>query len=114
MSMVTKQSDFLVKIAELILWAAGEGYLLTLGDGYRDPRLHGEIGEKKGYGHPNSFHKRRLAIDLNLFIKNPDGSLRYAASSEDHSPIGMRWEEMGGTWGGRFNDGNHYSWGEAR
>jgi hypothetical protein len=30
-------------------------------------------------------------------------------STEAHTPLGEQWEKMGGTWGGRFNDGNHYS-----
>lgn len=63
-----------------------QGFEVTLGDAYRDPRLHGEIGVKLGYGHPRSAHKNRLAIDLNLFkggefLSSSDGnhySLEYA------------------------------------
>lgn len=80
------------------------GYECTLGDGYRDPRLHGAMGIKKGYGHYKSAHKLRLAIDLNLF---KDGE--FMASSESHKQFGEFWESIGGSWGGRFNDGNHYS-----
>lgn len=57
-----------------------------------------------GYGHPRSAHKQKLAMDLNLF---KDG--RYLDTTEDHRILGEKWESMGGTWGGRFNDGNHYS-----
>ena len=28
--------------------------------------------------------------------------------TEDHEPLGEWWESIGGVWGGRFNDGNHY------
>jgi hypothetical protein len=82
------------------------GYEVSIGDGYRDPRLFGELGIKKGYGHYRSAHKQRLAIDLNLF---KDG--KFLQSSEDHRPLGEFWESMGGSWGGRFPtpDGNHYS-----
>lgn len=83
-------------VAKLILFANYQGFGITLGDAYRDPRVT--------YGHPNSLHKRRLAIDLNLF---KDG--QYLTETMDHAPLGAYWESMGGTWGGRFGDGNHYS-----
>jgi len=50
---------------------------------------------------------KRLAIDLNLF---KDGE--YLTDTEDHRFLGEFWESLGGTWGGRWDDGNHYSWGE--
>lgn len=99
-----KQRKLVRMIADLIIFAYDQGYELTLGDAYRDPRLHGAMGTKMGYGHPKSNHKQRLAIDLNLF---KDG--KYLASTEDHRFLGEKWESMGGCWGGRFNDGNHYS-----
>ena len=95
-------------IAKLILWADEQGYRVTLGDAYRDPRLHGMMGSKKGYGRARSLHKMRLAVDLNLFVKN-GRSWEYCHSTDDHLPLGEEWERMGGSWGGRFNDGNHYS-----
>jgi hypothetical protein len=102
-----QQSKFARMVADLIIKASEMGYEVTLGDAYRDPRLHGEIGVKKGYGTANSFHKMRMAIDLNLF---KDG--KYLGSSDDHKELGEWWESCGGTWGGRFRDGNHYSLGE--
>lgn len=98
------QRQHTLMIAKLIFFAYENGYELTWGDAYRDPRLHGEPGKKQGYGAANSNHKLRLAVDLNLF---KDGA--YLTSSEDHRPLGEFWESMGGTWGGRFGDGNHYS-----
>ena len=109
MSLGQDQRQFTRMVADLIIWAYDHGYELTVGDAYRDPRLHGAMGEKKGYGHPSSFHKKRLAIDLNLFKNGV-----YLTSSEDHRPLGEYWESIGGTWGGRFDDGNHYSLGESR
>jgi len=91
-------------VAKLITFAYEQGYELSFGDAYRDPRLHGVLGEKKGYGSANSCHKIRLAVDLNLF---KDG--KYLSSTEDHKVLGEYWESLGGTWGGRFQDGNHYS-----
>lgn len=104
MTLREKQSKFVLMVAQLINKAIELGYELTLGDAYRDPRLHGQLGEKKGYGHPKSCHKLRLAIDLNLF---KDG--KYLEGTEAHRPLGEWWESIGGSWGGRFNDGNHYS-----
>lgn len=99
-----KQRRFTKMVAKLIDFAYANGYELTFGDAYRDPRLHGDMGVKKGYGHSKSNHKIRLAVDFNLF---KDG--KFLTSSEDHKPLGEYWESIGGTWGGRFNDGNHYS-----
>ena len=99
-----KQSRFAMMVADLLHQARDLGFEVTLGDAYRDPRLHGRVGQRLGYGSANSCHKLRLAIDLNLF-KNG----RFLQSSSDHRPLGEWWEAQGGTWGGRFNDGNHYS-----
>lgn len=106
MTLGQKQRKFAHMVGYLILYAYEQGYELTIGDGYRDPRVHGEVGEKKSYSSANSVHKQRLAIDLNLF---KDG--KYLTRTEDHAPLGEYWESLGGTWGGRFKkpDGNHYS-----
>ena len=104
MSLGKEQRKFTRMIADLIIFAYNNGYELSLGDAYRDPRVFGAAGKRKGYGRSNSNHKRRLAIDLNLF-KGGD----YLATTEAHRPLGEYWESIGGTWGGRFNDGNHYS-----
>lgn len=108
MTLGQAQQVFAVMAAKLILKAAELGYRVTLGDAYRDPRVFGAQGERKGYGESHSLHKIRLAIDLNLF---KDG--KFLQATEDHQPLGEWWESQGGTWGGRFNDGNHYSlsWG---
>jgi hypothetical protein len=99
-----KQRRFVRMIADLIVFAYQNGYGLTLGDGYRDPRVFGRLGEVKGYGNANSNHKQRLAIDLNVFRNG-----EYLPNTKDHEPLGLFWESLGGSWGGRFNDGNHYS-----
>lgn len=105
-----KQRKFTLMVANLIQYAYSRGYELTFGDAYRDPRLHGAVGTKLGYGHAKSCHKVRLAIDLNLFsdIDN-DGDLDYVTDTNAYKELGEYWESMGGTWGGRFADGNHFS-----
>lgn len=101
-----KQRRFTLMVAQLIAHIYSEGYEATLGDAYRDPRLHGKLGVKApgSYGAANSCHKLRLAIDLNIF---KDGT--YIADSKDYAFAGKYWESIGGSWGGSFNDGNHFS-----
>jgi len=64
-----KQFEFTRAIGQLIEYAYSQGYKLTFGDAYRDPRVFGRPGDKMGYSHPWSTHKWRLAVDFNLFIK---------------------------------------------
>lgn len=106
MTLGERQRLFVKLLPRLIDFAYEQGYELTLGDAYRDPRVHGIVGTKLGYGHPNSNHKNRLAIDLNLF---KDGT--FLQTTADHTPLGEFWEAQHPLcrWGGRFNDGNHYS-----
>jgi len=99
-----KQRRFTLMTAKLITFAYESGYELTYGDAFRDPRVHGSVGVKLGYGHARSVHKVRLAVDFNLF----KGGV-FLTSTKSHTPLGEFWESIGGAWGGRFNDGNHYS-----
>jgi hypothetical protein len=97
MTLREKQSAFAAMVPRLIDKAIELGYEVTLGDAYRDPRCP--------YGSKSSKHKRRLAIDLNLF----EGG-HYLDTTEAHAELGVWWEAQGGIWGGRFEDGNHYEW----
>lgn len=103
-----KQKLFVRLLPKLINYAHRNGYEITLGDAYRDPRAFGKIGKRKkgSYGKKYSNHKSRLAIDLNLF-KNG----RYLTKTSDHKKLGEYWEKLHPLtcWGGRFDDGNHYS-----
>ena len=95
------QALFAQKIARLILYIESEGYHVTFGD----------ASAYKADGRHTSFskHYERLAIDLNLF----DAEWNWMQETSDHTKFGEYWESLGGTWGGRFRDGNHYSWGES-
>jgi len=98
MSLGSQQREFTRAVGMLINHAYYLGYELTLGDAMATD------------GHSNnSFHYKRLAIDLNLFKDS-----EYLTSTEAHSELGAYWKSIGGTWGGDFKrkDGNHYSWGE--
>lgn len=103
-SLSARQRRFARLVPRLIDKAHELGFEVTLGDAYRDPRVFGPMGVAKGYGRARSAHKQRLAIDLNLFRNGV-----FLTSTADHEPLGLWWEQQGGTWGGRFNDGNHYS-----
>ena len=99
-----KQSRFASMVPRLIDKAMEMGYEVTLGDANRDERVFGAVGVFKGYGNAGSCHKLRLASDINLFM---DG--KFLSSTEDHRVLGEWWKKQGGTWGGDFEDGNHYS-----
>jgi len=80
-------------VSMLIRKAYKLGYEITFGDAWAHD------------GHMNdSLHYIRLAIDLNLF---KDGE--YLRKTEDHQVLGEYWESLGGSWGGQYGDGNHYS-----
>ena len=106
MTLGQRQKLFTQLISKLITFAYDNGYELTFGDAYRDPRVHGDVGSKKSYSSANSLHKQRLAVDFNLF---KDGV--YLTATNDHKALGEYWESLHSLcrWGGRFNDGNHYS-----
>ncbi len=95
MTLRQRQSKFVLMVGRLIIWAYENGYEMTFGEAYR--------ADRKGHM-KNSLHYERLAIDFNLF---KDGE--YLRDTEDHRPLGEYWESIGGSWGGRFDDGNHYS-----
>jgi len=89
-----KQSKFGRMIPKLLAYMIREGYEYTFGEAYR----------RRGVGKRWSLHRKRLAFDINLFKKG-----RYLTSTRAHRKFGLYWEKLGGTWGGRFGDGNHYS-----
>jgi len=101
--LLQKQFRFTEMTGKLIAWAYANGYTLTYGEALRTPE-QAKLNAAKGSGVSNSLHLSKLAVDLNLF-KNR----KFLNRTEDHTPLGEYWESLGGTWGGRFNDGNHYS-----
>ena len=129
MSLRKQQSEFAEAIGKLIKYIYSFGYEVTFGDfqarnvnsliDYLEStrpylpdnmllHLDNYINTLKKMRHSkHSRHYERLAADLNLF---KDGW--YLTTTEDHKIFGEYWESIGGTWGGRWNDGNHYSWGE--
>lgn len=105
MTLREKQSVFAVQVARLIRAAIRMGFDVTLAEAYR-PRETAELYAAQGRGIANSLHTSRLAIDLNLFR---DG--KYLTKTDDYRRLGEWWEQQHplARWGGRFNDGNHFS-----
>lgn len=98
MTLRKKQSLFAHMVGLLILKAVQLGYEVTLSEVKRPVDAD--------WGHPKSTHKVSLAIDINLFL---DGV--YLRKTSDHEQLGIWWEQQHDLcrWGGRFGDGNHYS-----
>ena len=92
-----KQQRFFFMFQILMAFIHDHGYHATFGDAFRDDRCV--------YGQPFSLHRKRLAVDINLI----DQEGNWLQKTEDHLKCGEFWESMGGSWGGRFKDGNHYS-----
>lgn len=108
MTLFEKQVTFTFLLAQLINYAYAHGYELTLSEAYRTPE-QAAINAKTGKGIKNSLHTVRLAIDLNLFKDN-----KYLTKTEEYKELGVYWESLSDDgykccWGGRFNDGNHFS-----
>lgn len=98
MSLRDDQSEFVRAVGLLITYAYYLGYELSFGDTYP-----GKFKHKKG-----SFHERGLAIDINAFMQDT-----YLTDTEDYKPLGEFWESLGGSWGGHWDDGCHFSWKEV-
>jgi len=126
MTLRQKQSRFVHMVALLILHAEQLGYEVTLGDAWSSSwyrwawdALKRWSGNKLFFKRlkylqnrlhtKGSYHFKRLAIDLNLFRNG-----KYLRSTKAHKPLGEYWESIGGSWGGRWGDGNHYSYDESK
>jgi len=106
MTLGEKQELFSRMLPLLYQYAHFMGYSIRTGDAFRDKRLHGDIGIKMGYGHRNSCHKLKLAIDLNI---TKDGIYLTGIPAQDaHNKIHDFWDLIGGA--ERIDhDLNHYS-----
>jgi len=105
-----KQRKFTIMIGKLIAWGYVRGYELTFGHAWRDEETQRRMVEKGLSKTMYSKHRNRLAVDFNLFI---DGE--YVTGAYSYTPLGERWEMLGGHWGGRFEglcDANHFEFGD--
>jgi hypothetical protein len=105
MNLREKQALHVQLTGMLIEYAYIHGYEMTWGEAWRTPQ-QAAFNAAQGKGIANSLHIDRLAVDLNLFRHG-----KYLQTTEAHKPLGEYWESLNPLcrWGGRFNDGNHYS-----
>jgi len=101
--LLEKQQNFTVMLCQLLQWLHQSGYACTVGEAMRTKEQAAAYAAA-GQGLKNSLHCDRLAIDLNIFR-----GTRWITSSSELEPVGLYWESLGGSWGGRFDDGNHFS-----
>ena len=67
-------------------------------------------------------HDIGLGQDIDLYRLSPEGEWVWCTETSDHEQFGTWWEDLGVRnelplrWGGRFGDGNHYSfqWGNVK
>ena len=92
-------------LVRLLQFAWRKGFTARINEVKRDPRI-AQLNAQSGAGIKNSLHLDGLAVDLNLFLGG-----KYLPDTEDHRALGEYWESLHPLcrWGGRFNDGNHYS-----
>ncbi len=108
MSLVEHQAAFLNHVCTLVAYAKGLGFVVTGGELYRtaeQQQIYVQTGRSKTM---NSYHLRRLAIDLNFF---KDGKLTY--DKAELQPVGDFWESLDtkNSWGGNwasFKDLPHF------
>ena len=102
------QQHFALTLAQFIVRINALGWKVTFGEAYRPPEL-AQLYAQQGRGIANSLHTVRLAMDLNVFDKDNN----YISDTKDLETVGAIWEAQDSlaTWGGRFGDGNHFSFG---
>lgn len=107
MTLRQHQSAFALDVARLIEFAYKNGMEFTFGETYRTEEQQ-RIYVQKGLSRTmDSWHRKRLAIDLNLFLAGV-----YITTAEPYRPLGDYWKSLnehnrwGGDWG--LGDANHF------
>ena len=107
MKLSEAQREFSLTFAKFVLKSYRKGYEITLGEAWRTPE-QAEIYAKKGIGIKSSVHRKRLAVDINLFV---NGQLTWDV--EHYRVLGELWKTMHplARWGGDFKgrDAVHFS-----
>jgi len=101
------QQHFALTLAKFIIRVNELGWQVTFGEAYRPPET-AALYAQQGRGIKESLHTVRLACDLNFFKNN-----MYITATKELETVGAIWEAQDSlaTWGGRFGDGNHMSFG---
>lgn len=107
MTLRESRVEFTSKIPRLIDKAFELGFEVAIDEA----TVHLTQKNPTGNHRPGSNHYEGLAVDLILY---KDGF--YVESTEAYTELGEYWETLGQRsetplrWGGRFNDGNHFSY----
>lgn len=132
MTLSEKQRLFHRLLTDLQVWGYAQGYEFTFGEAMRSdeqaeinyigpsgrdavaqliergfPKLAARLRNNGKTKSPSyTVHQDCLAVDLKLFINGI-----WQSDTEAYRPLGEKWESMHTLcrWGGRFNDGNHFS-----
>jgi len=104
LSLGNKQKFFSRLFMAAVMFAHREGYEVVIETVYRAPNYTRFLISEGAVANVNSLHGRKLAGDISLF---KDGI--YLKNTEDYRFMGEYFESMGGTWGGHFDDGGHFS-----
>jgi hypothetical protein len=108
MTLSQHQRSFVLDLAELIQYAYRNNMEFTLGEAYRTEDQQAIYVRQRLSRTMDSYHRKRLAVDLNLFIGN-----EYQKSAAPYRPLGDFWKSLNtlNHWGGDFaglGDGNHF------
>ena len=114
MKLSQKQQIFSYRLAQLIIWGFKNGYNISVRQVQRPLAMQllyffgFDIIEennslklvtcKKRSKTLKSKHLQCLAADVVLYING-----KYITDKNLYRPLGEKWEELGGTWGGRFS-----------
>jgi hypothetical protein len=103
-----EQEIFAANVAKLIDYINAKGYHVTVGEAYRTEQ-QAMIYAHEGLGIVNSLHRKRLAIDLNIFTADN----KLLQQVKDLEVFGKYWESLHSKnrWGGNFKtrpDSDHF------
>lgn len=102
MTNVEKRIDFWNRFSTLTKWAQEQGIIFLVTCFFRTAEEQAKLyagGKSKCDGYNvKSAHQKYLAIDLAIA---KDGIL-YWNFCDEYNALGAEWEELGGTWGGRW------------
>lgn len=101
-----------ILLPKLLSESMMRGYRVRIGEAHR-PDWVAVVYEAFGKGISASLHRKKLAIDLDLFLQG-----EYLTETDAYRSLGEWWEAQTGAyeglpikccWGGRFGDGRHFS-----
>lgn len=107
MTLQHKQAIFALNVGKLIIFIYKQGYAVTFGEALRTEE-QANIYAQQGKGIVDSLHRKKLAVDLNLF----DSSGKYCNDVASFKQFGEYWKTLdpANRFGGDFKrvDLNHF------